>query len=123
MLEGKPLVGATVTTQPIGVGTQNPGPGSFGRTDAGGRFELELVKPAVKGAIIGPHRVMISPPGAGQGGDAQKMADGPRESWADDPQSHRAGGGENWPTRFTDGSLTIEVPGGGTDALRIELTR
>jgi hypothetical protein len=122
-LGGKPLAGATVSTQPIAVNSQNPGPGSFGRTDANGHFELELVKPAVKGAIVGPHRVMISPPSAEQSVDARTRAGSGHVSWTDDPQSHRAGGGGNWPTRFTDGSLTMEVPAGGTDGLRIDLVR
>src|SRR5687767_14997283 len=61
-LNGAPLVGASITTQPIAAADSlNAGSGSFGTTDAEGRFELDLVKPAVKGAIIGEHRVMISP--------------------------------------------------------------
>lgn len=120
-LGGKPLAGATITTQPVSTNSRNPGPGSFGRTDASGHFELELVKPAMKGAIIGQHRVMISRPHVEPGDGAKNPMGGESESWSDNPQSHRAGGGGNWPTKFTDGSLTIEVPSGGTDALRIEL--
>src|SRR5687768_9836969 len=37
--EGKPLAGATITTQPIATESQNPGSGSFGQTDDQGRFE------------------------------------------------------------------------------------
>ena len=53
---------SALLTQPIATNSPNPGPGSFGRTDAEGRFELELVKPAIRGAIIGEHRVMIVTP-------------------------------------------------------------
>ena len=64
LLDGAPLANVSIMTQPIATNSPNPGPGSFGRTDAEGRFELELVKPAVRGAIIGEHRVMITPVGA-----------------------------------------------------------
>lgn len=121
-LGGKPLAGVVITTQPVNASSQNPGPGSFGKSDANGRFELELVKPAKKGAIIGTHRVTITPPSPEEGGGSGILpAEGGVQSWSDDPQSHRAGGGKNWPTKFTDGSLTVEVPAGGTDQLRIEL--
>src|SRR6478609_2067385 len=60
LLDGAPLANVNVMTQPIATNSPNPGPGSFSRTDAEGRFELELVKPAVRGAIIGEHRVMIT---------------------------------------------------------------
>src|SRR5688572_14696609 len=64
LLDSKPLANASITTQPIATDSPNPGPGSFGRTDAEGRFELELVNPAMRGAIIGEHRVLIRPAGA-----------------------------------------------------------
>lgn len=123
-LGSKPLVGATITTQPIATDSRNPGPGSFGRTDDQGHFELELVKPAVKGAIIGEHRVMISPASDPKSGSGPKLSsDGKYEFWTDDPRSNRAAAGSNWPVRFSDGSLTIEVPREGTDKLRFDLTR
>src|SRR3954463_11185729 len=64
LLDGSPLANASITTQPIATNSRNPGPGSFGRTDAEGRFDLELVQPAVRGAIIGEHRVRIKPASA-----------------------------------------------------------
>src|SRR5688500_34311 len=80
--EGKPLAGASITTQPIAASSTNPGPGSFARTDDQGRFELELVKPARKGAIIGEHRVMISP-AAGEKSRTQRQqsAEGDLDVW------------------------------------------
>jgi hypothetical protein len=122
-LGGKPLAGATIWTQPIAVDSRNPGPGSFGHTDAQGHFELELVKPAVKGAIVGEHRVMISPPSdVAARGEPKQSASGETVSWTDDPQSHRAVADSKWPARFTDGSLTMQVPPSGTDKLRFDLT-
>ena len=96
LLDGAPLANVTVMTQPIATDSPNPGPGSFGRTDAEGRFDLELVKPELRGAIIGDHRVMITPVGTAT---------------------------EKWPGSFADGSLRIQVPKEGTKELRVELSR
>jgi hypothetical protein len=121
--EGKPLRGASITTQPIAQpGSQNPGPGSFGRTDEQGRFELELVKPALKGAIIGEHRVMISRAADGDAANPSRRSEGGVEYWTDDPNSHRQPAGRMWPARFTDGSLRLQVPPEGTDQANFNLT-
>ncbi len=123
-LDGQPLARASITTQPVANDSRNPGPGSFGHTDDQGRFELEVVQPAMKGAIIGKHRVMISPAGdANRDAGPRRSADGAFEAWSDDPQSHRAAAGAKWPLRFSDGSLTMEVPANGTNELRFELTQ
>ena len=102
LLDGSPLANVKIMTQPVATDSPNPGPGSFGRTDADGRFELELVKPAIRGAIIGEHRVMITPVGAS-----------PMKPAATD----------KWPTSFSDGSLRMQVPKEGTKEIRVELTR
>jgi len=123
-LDGKPLVGATITTQPVATNSRTPGSGSFSHTDDRGHFELELVQPAMKGAIIGPHRVMISPAnGSKQAEQPKQSADGSHLVWTDDPRSNRATAGAKWPVRFSDGSLTMEVPQSGTDSLRFDLKR
>jgi len=100
LLDGAPLANVSIMTQPIATNSPNPGPGSFGRTNAEGQFELELVKPAVRGAIIGEHRVMIAPVG-----------------------EVKTATGDKWPTSFSDGSLRIQVPKEGTKELRVELSR
>jgi hypothetical protein len=121
--EGRPLRGASITTQPIAqAGSQNPGPGSFGQTDEQGRFQLELVKPALKGAIIGEHRVMISRAAEiDPTNQPRRSADG-AEYWTDDPNSNRQPAGNMWPARFTDGSLRLQVPPEGTDQADFRLT-
>jgi hypothetical protein len=100
LLDGSPLANVNVMTQPIASNSLNPGPGSFGRTDAEGRFDLELVKPPIRGAIIGEHRVMILPVGGVKTAATDKL-----------------------PTRYSDGSLRIQVPKEGTKELRVELSR
>ncbi len=117
--EGAPLVGATVTTQPIAVEGNDPGSGSFGKTDEEGRYELELVTPEMKGAIIGAHRVMITP----SDGTVQPDAEAEQEVYSDDPNAHRQGIDPGWPVRFSDGSLQLEVPAGGRDDANFDLTR
>ncbi|MCI0335122.1 MAG: carboxypeptidase-like regulatory domain-containing protein [Planctomycetes bacterium] len=122
---GEPLADANITTQPIATDSMNPGPGSFGRTDGQGRFELELVKPAIKGAIIGEHRVMISPAGGDTTHDQpQRSADGKSVYWTDDPLAHRKAVADlSWPPRFADGSLRLQVPPEGKADARFDLTQ
>jgi hypothetical protein len=123
-LDGNPLVGATVTTQPIAVDGNNPGSGSFGTTDSEGRFELELVQPSVKGAIIGQHRVMISQASDYRSGTMTAKLDDGTEFTTDDPNAHRAGlaAARKWPARFTNGSLELTVPPEGTAAANFDLS-
>jgi hypothetical protein len=122
-IDGQPLAGATITTQPIATDTQNPGPGSFGHTDDQGHYELELVQPARKGAIIGQHRVMISRANAAEASSSpQRAAGSDVEFWTDDPRGNRRPTGPTWPTRFSDGSLQLEVPVEGTEQANFNLT-
>ena len=106
-LDGKPLEGALLNTQPVAMeGNPNPGPGSFAKTDADGRFDLELVSPPKPGAVVGTHRVRISKL-------TVKYAPG-RE---DAPVAVR----NPLPRNASDGSLYLEVPQEGTDQLQIDL--
>jgi hypothetical protein len=60
-LDGKPLPNATVNFQPIGSpGNINPGSGSYGKTDADGRYTLRTVDQDRDGAYVGKHRVEIT---------------------------------------------------------------
>lgn len=119
LLDGSPLANASVTTQPIGTNSRNPGPGSFGRTDAEGRFDLELVKPAMRGAIIGEHRVMIRP--ASAPAIAPQQTKNGIKVFSDAPLKETAA--DKWPASFIDGSLRIQVPSEGTKEIRVELTK
>jgi hypothetical protein len=121
----QPLVGAGITTQPIGQGTENPGSGSFGKTDEQGRFTLELVTPAAPGAIVGEHRVMINPPetSAVQAALKTKVVDGV-EIFIDDPLTRRANQKSgNWPASFSDGSLRLVVPPEGLTDAKVSIPR
>lgn len=104
-LEGKPLTDATVTFQPMGEGKPYPGPGSFGVTDADGRFQLQMID-RKDGAVVGLHTVRISRylPRTDKDDDAPRPRD------------------PSLPQRADDGSLRFEVPGSGTDAADFALT-
>jgi hypothetical protein len=59
-VEGQPVVGASVTFEPVGSkDNTDPGPGAVGLTDAEGRFTLATVPDNRKGAVVGPCRVRI----------------------------------------------------------------
>ena len=61
-LNGSPKEGLIVTFQPIGTKENpDPGRGSYGHTDAQGRFKL-VSDDGKEGAVIGPHRVRIITP-------------------------------------------------------------
>lgn len=106
-LDGQPLAGAIVNTQPIATGSSSsPGPGSFGKTDEQGRFTLELATRAVPGAVVGPHRVTIRMPDSGDTSDE-----------AVNRKTERA----RLPQAALDGSLRLNVPVGGSNDALFEL--
>ncbi len=112
--QGQPLAGAAVATQPIATEGRNPGPGSFGETDAEGRYQLELVKPAKPGAMVGEHRVLITPLADAPDNDGYSAAE---DAWSDDPRGNVRPQQRRWPKSFQDGSLRLTVPAKGrTDA-------
>lgn len=57
---GQPMANIHLSFQPIAKDKSGFGPGSFGRTDQDGRFELRTVYPDAPGAVPGKHRVTIS---------------------------------------------------------------
>jgi hypothetical protein len=82
------------------------------------------VKPAVKGAIIGEHRVMISPASTDKtASEPKRSAEGDSEYWTDDPVGQRATAGNKWPAHFTDGSLRLHVPPEGAADVQFDLKR
>jgi hypothetical protein len=101
-LDGKPLADAQVIFQPIAGSDKNaePGPGSFGSTDADGRYTLETVDPPEPGAVVGNHRVTIT--------TAHHSANPADDSAAAMPK-------EILPKSCSNGSMRMEVPADGTD--------
>src|SRR4051812_48296339 len=71
-LDSKPLAGAHVNFQPVGDLNSPPGSGSYGKTDADGRYTLRLIQPDRPGAVVGKHKVSISK----RGGEASQQSDG-----------------------------------------------
>src|SRR5690242_11930690 len=57
-LDGKPVEKVAVMFQPVASeGNINPGPGSYGITDADGRYTLKLIGVERPGAAMGHHKV------------------------------------------------------------------
>lgn len=105
-LDGRPLGSAHVSFQPVAAGNPNTGPGSFGRTDAEGRFRLETIGAHKDGAVVGKHIVRISPYQ-------------PEQDLKDDEVRPRD---KTLPPQADDGSLRCDVPPGGTDHADFALT-
>jgi hypothetical protein len=111
-LDGKPLVGASVTFQPIAdEGSVVAGHASMGKTDASGKFTLEQTTTKKNGAIVGKHRVSISLL-TQEVGDHDARP--PRGGW---PVTDQVPEKYNMKTE-----LTFEVPSGGTDKADFPLT-
>ena len=106
-LNGQPLANVHVSFQPIAAGKDhNPGGGSYGITDADGRFTLRLVETDVAGAVAGKHRVEVTP-----------------RNTDDDADRRGKGAPTGVPARYNRNSeLTFEVPAGGTDKADFVLT-
>lgn len=108
LLDGQPLVGASVNTQPITSSSgENPGSGSFGKTDAEGHYTLELVDPPMAGACIGEHRITINQPDEVEYRSTDELV---------------VPTGPPWPVRYSNGSLRLTVPPEGTTTADFELT-
>lgn len=106
-LDGKPLEGALINTQPMGIDNNpNPGPGSFAKTDAEGKFQLELVYPATPGAVVGTHRVRIS-----------KLTVKYVAGKEDAPIAIR----NPLPRKASDGSIQLTVPSDGVEDAHFDL--
>ncbi|MEQ8847426.1 carboxypeptidase-like regulatory domain-containing protein [Botrimarina sp.] len=100
-LDGAPLAGARVNTQPISpTDAPDAGVGSFAVTDDTGHYELELVSPPRPGAVVGTHVVRI-----------KKLNDRYVAGREDAPLR----GPSQLPAEAFDGSLRLTVPAEGTD--------
>jgi hypothetical protein len=104
---GNPAQGLTVTFQPIAKNAQSPepGPASYGFTDADGRFELRTIVGDHRGAVVGQHRVTIRLVKKESTSDAaDRVVD------------------TSVPGNFRDGTITREVPSGGLPAADFDLS-
>jgi hypothetical protein len=110
-LNGQPLKGAHVSFAPIATdGINAPGPSSYGKTDANGRYTLRLSNPDQEGAVVGKHRVVITTL------EEEQPMPG-REDVTSKPRE------EPIPKRYnTKTTLTFEVPPEGTDSANFDLT-
>lgn len=106
-LDGAPLVGATLTFQPITDGSPTSttaAVGSYGRTDAEGKYTLRLIDPDQPGAIVGKHTVTIN------------------TAVAENPASDEIKLKQPEVLPAAARTREIEVPAGGTDKADLELT-
>jgi hypothetical protein len=104
-LKGKPLADVKVSFQPSQKGKSEPGPGSFGTTDADGRYSLKTVtEPPADGAVVGTHVVTF-------------RITTPQSLTTDEAVAP----GIMLPVRAVDGSLSFEVTPEGTDQADFDL--
>jgi hypothetical protein len=102
-LGGQPLAGAVITFQPVSESAEaDAAGGSFGHTDAEGRFTLRLVEPNVPGAAVGRHMVTITTSAISPGDESRPS-------------------GERVPVSWRNGSQTFDVPAEGTSAANFDL--
>lgn len=102
-LNGSPVEGAAVTFSPEGGGGGFGG--SYGKTDAQGRYTLKSVAGDKSGAAIGKHKVTIS---------VAKS----------DPKNPEGAVTDLLPAKYnTKSELTFDVPSGGTDKADFALTK
>jgi hypothetical protein len=104
-LNGKPLPAASVMFQPDATG--NPGAPSVGETDAEGKFTLSFPD-GTEGAVVGRHKVIVS---------TRKMK--PSEANSDIEVEVAE---EQVPDAYRTTPATFEVPKGGTEEAKIQLT-
>jgi len=118
-LDGKPYPNAVVSFQPIGSKDNlDPGGGSMGVTDSGGRYMLKY-NHTTYGAVVGKHRVRISTlPGKG----ASKVTETGSEDGIVQPKGAKPQMDyDDFPTNWNEKSdHTFDVPPGGTDKANVD---
>ena len=97
--KGKPLADANVNFTPQG---GERGMGSYAKTDAQGHYTLQLIEGDGAGAAVGEHRVTIT------------IASEENNN-SIDPAT------KILPKKYRDGTLSFEVPAGGTDAADFDI--
>ena len=107
-LDTKPLVNASIVFQPL-TQDKNPGPGSIAKTDADGRFSLQMLTGDTRGALVGLHKVSIT---AYEG-------DGSVQSSGSDIKFRKALLPDEYNAKST---LTFNVPPAGSAEANFDLT-
>lgn len=102
-LHGEPMASVNVTFQPLAATGSggDAGLGSYALTDSDGRFQMKTVD-GRPGAVVGKHRVWLT------------LRDHSRSSSAVENDMPMRGPPNPLPRAAYDGSLTFEVPPGGT---------
>ena len=111
-LNGQPVASVAVLFQPVAPeGNINPGPGSYGITDADGRYTLILVGKETKCAAVGKHKVRIA-----------NHDDTPQDP-SDDRPRRPAKVAVKIPSKYNQATAILEfdVPRDGTDAANFDL--
>lgn len=114
-VNGKPHPNLHVVFQPMGSKENpNPGRGSYGRTDANGRFTLKQYGTDREGAVVAKHRVGIASVDADSKGIVDPETGSPD---GEIPESR-----EPIPAKYNDQTeLTVDVPKGGSDKVEFKL--
>jgi hypothetical protein len=109
-LDGKPLPNTIVSFQPVARDNPNPGRGSSGVTDQGGRYTLS-VEPGKEGAVAGNHVVKFATYRKVENFDPALGT----------PDGVRPKGKDLIPQRYHEPGLEYTVPPEGTDKADFEL--
>jgi hypothetical protein len=114
LLDGKPLANANVMLVPMGETRGDRG--SYGKTDAAGKFAIASADGKRNGTAVGSYKVVINKLVKADGSDFVPDPNaGPEDS---------AGWHELLPVTYSDPAqsmLTAEVPAGGTKGLEFKL--
>lgn len=106
-LDGKPIPDIRVTFQPENKSEEMRGMGSFGLTDADGKFVLKLSDNERSGAVVGPHTVILA------------------DKRTEDVEDSDAGPGSKvksrLPVKVLNEPMRIEVVSGGKNEPHIDL--
>lgn len=107
-LDGKPLPDIRVTFQPDNKSEEMKGMGSFGLTDANGKFDLKLSDTQSAGAVVGGHTVIL----------ADKLAEDPGDSDAGAAPKVKS----RIPAKLVKSPLHFDVQAGKANDAKFELT-
>jgi hypothetical protein len=110
-VNGKPVEKVSIMFQPVAAeGKVNAGIGSYGITDADGRYTLKLIGKETRGAVIGKHKVRF------------ENYTEPGDTSDDRSRPKRTQPTVRIPQRYYDKPMDYEVHSGGSDKADFDLT-